>query len=243
MLATRVLPTRYLWKTKPVGGRMRTLLGEALLPPCTHLTTLPKSNIADEIGPGTVAARGLHFNDMIAIHLFETSCNQKITVVDDRLTRNTRQLKQLSVKRTWSTRINLLQTEDCSGYGTQFRPTPKFAINHTPTALTWALFGILSSCPALWHAVDGKRTAFRCSRWEGWLLTSVQTNCFQFDTIHVPRQSPFKRIPVVSKLFLLVNACLCLSEDETASDGDSLEAELTAREESSSNGATLSMDD
>ena len=183
------------------------------------------------------------FNDMVAIHLFETSCNQNITVVDDRLTRNTRQLKQLFVKRTWSTRINLLQTEDCSGYGTQFRPTPKFAINHTPTALTWALFGILSSCPALWHAVDAKRTAFRCSRWEGWLLTSVQTNCFQFDTIPVPRQSPFKKIPAVSKLVPLVNACLCPSKDETASDGDSLEAELTAREESSSNGATLSMDD
>ena len=46
------------------------------------------------------------FNDMIARHLFETSFNQNITVVDDRLTRNTRQLKQLLVKRSWSTRIN-----------------------------------------------------------------------------------------------------------------------------------------
>ena len=67
--------------------------------------------------------------------------------------------------------------------------------------------------------------------------------CFQFDTIHVPRQSPFKKIPAVSKLVPLVNACLRPSEDETASDGDSLEAELTAGEESSSNSATLSMDD
>ena len=47
----------------------------------------------------------------------------------------------------------------------------------------------------------------------------------------------------MSKLVPLVNACLRSSEDETASDGDSLEAELTATEESSANGATLSMDD
>ena len=43
------------------------------------------------------------FNDMIAIHLFETSFNQNIAVVDDRLTRDTRQLKQSFVKRSWST--------------------------------------------------------------------------------------------------------------------------------------------
>ena len=40
-----------------------------------------------------------------------------------------------------------------------------------------------------------------------------------------------------------MNACLRLSEDETASDGDSIEAELTTREEPSSNGTTLSMED
>ena len=47
----------------------------------------------------------------------------------------------------------------------------------------------------------------------------------------------------MSKLVPLVNACLHPSEDETASDGDSIEAELTAREEPSSNGTTLSMED
>ena len=46
----------------------------------------------------------------------------------------------------------------------------------------------------------------------------------------------------MSKLVPLVNAYLCPSKDETASDGDILEAELTAREETSSNGAPLSMD-
>ena len=81
-----------------------------------------------------------------------------------------------------------------------------------------------------------ERTAFSCSRWEGWLLTLVQTNCFQL-------QSSFKNIPAVSKLVPLANACLCPSKYETASDGDSLETELSAREESSSNGATLIMDD
>ena len=71
----------------------------------------------------------------------------------------------------------------------------------------------------------------------------MQTNCFQFETTPIPKQSPFKKIPAVSKLGSLVNVCLRPSENETAYDEDSLEAELTASEESSSNGATLSMDD
>ena len=52
----------------------------------------------------------------------------------------------------------------------------------------------------------------------------------------------FQKISAVSKLVPLVNACLRPSKDETASDGDSLEEEMTASEESSSNGATLSTD-
>ena len=94
------------------------------------------------------------FPDMIAIHMFESSQEKVIRVCDDRPMRNTRQDTDLWVDRSWSTRINILLTEDSTGYGTQFCTFPPFNIRGAPTALTWAMFVILSGCPALWHAVD-----------------------------------------------------------------------------------------
>ena len=57
------------------------------------------------------------------------------------------------------------------------------------------------------------------------------------------KTAAFQKDPSGPKLLPLVNTCLLPSKDETTSDGDSLEAESTAREESSPNGATLSMYD
>ena len=80
------------------------------------------------------------FADMIAIHLFESSVDQAILVRDDRPGKTTRQIAESWVNRSLSTRINILQTEDSTGYGTQFSAVSPFHVYDVPTALTWAIF-------------------------------------------------------------------------------------------------------
>ena len=119
------------------------------------------------------------FQDMVRIHLFESSPNQNIHIIDDR-PRNERRSRQdtnIYAKRMWSICINILQKEDETGYGMQFRSIPKFTVS---TAMTWTLFAIISSCSTLWGIIDTKRLPFRLSRWEGWLLSTIQLHCFQF---------------------------------------------------------------
>ena len=57
----------------------------------------------------------------------------------------------------------------------------------------WAMFGILSSCPAFWHAVDAL-PYFEWSGLEGWLLTAIQSICFSFEIVRVDKRSPFKKL-------------------------------------------------
>ena len=108
---------------------------------------------------------------MILINLFETSeSKQSITVINDVSTNRRRQQYELSVKRSWPFQINLLQTEDKTGFGTQLQAIPQFARvinNDKQSALTWTLFAILSSIKGLWHIIDTKPSPFRTSSWEG----------------------------------------------------------------------------
>ena len=127
------------------------------------------------------------FEDMIRIHLFESSSSQQIRIIDDR---STRRIKEVTVNRSWPILINILQTEDKHNYGTQFRSIPKFITHNSPSMVTLILFALLSSSAELWSLVDNKPTPFKWSGWEAWILTSIQKVCFQFDTIKIDRRSP-----------------------------------------------------
>ena len=116
----------------------------------------------------------VRFEDMIRIHLFESSSSQQICIVDDRP--NCRN-KEVQVRRSWPITINILHTEDKHRYGSQFRSIPKFQTGDNASMLTWILFSILfsilSSCSDLWTIVDTKSTPFKWSGWEVWVLTSI----------------------------------------------------------------------
>ena len=139
---------------------------------------------------------------MIRIHLFESSSTQQICVVDDR---PNRRVKEINVRRSCPIFINILQTEDKYGYGTQFRAIPKFNTGDKPSSLTWTLFAILSSCPELWIIVDNKPTPFKWSGWEGWILTSIQKICFEFETITIDKRSPISKLTSLSAITDKVN--------------------------------------
>ena len=62
------------------------------------------------------------FNDMIKIQLYESSAEKEIKIVKDNPERE--RIIHANVKRSWQPIINMLQTEDKNGYGTQFRSTP-----------------------------------------------------------------------------------------------------------------------
>jgi hypothetical protein len=64
---------------------------------------------------------------------------------------------------------------------------------------------MLSSCPALWRAVDQKQLPFKYSRWEAWILTAVQALCFQFDSVGVDGRSPVKKLTALNKIAKKVN--------------------------------------
>jgi predicted GIY-YIG superfamily endonuclease len=149
----------------------------------------------------------VEFGDMIRIHLFESSDEQQIRVINDKPTSRNRSNQPVLewAKRSWSPYINILQTEDEHRYGTQFRSMPMFNTSDVPSALTWTLFAILSSSSDLWQAVDNKTTPFRWSGWEGWILTAIQQLCFQFDSVTTDKRSPFTKLSSLSKIASIVN--------------------------------------
>lgn len=158
----------------------------------------------------------VRFDDMVRIHLHESSStSQTIQVLNDRPNRGSRQPAIISTRRSWPIGINLLQTEDASGYGTQFRAIPQFSLpTQVPSASTWSLFAILSSCPALWRAVDMKQSIFRFSGWEGWLLTAINALCFQFHSIQADSRSPIKRLTSLKAIAEKVNPFVVPSDIE-----------------------------
>ena len=142
------------------------------------------------------------FNDMISVHLHESSDKQEIHVTLDNPDRRN---KQFNMARPWQRIIYLLQTEDVTGYGTQFRSVPKFANNGMNVSLTWSLIGIISSCKQLWSIIDNKQTSFSWSGWEGWVLTSIQHFCFQNNVIRKDKCSPFKKTTTKKDVCNVVN--------------------------------------
>ena len=101
------------------------------------------------------------FSDMIKIQLHESSNEQEIEVIKDNP--QVEVIVKIPVKRSWQRLINLLQTEDKDGYGTQFRSIPQF-INYKDTScFTWVVFSIMSSYKELWEIVDSKGAPFKWS--------------------------------------------------------------------------------
>ena len=138
---------------------------------------------------------------MIKIQLHESSNKQEIQITKDNPEAN--DILTIPLKRSWQRIINLLQTEDIHGYGTQFRPIPQFANYNDSSCFTWVLFSILNSCKELWVIIDSKDTPFEWSSWEGWILTVVQHFCFQNNSI----------VQVYSSLFLKTKSMTTIIEN------------------------------
>lgn len=159
------------------------------------------------------------FSDMIKIQLHESSNEQEIIVIKDdpQLEDNVR----IPVKRTWQRIINILQTEDRTGYGTQFRSIPQFVNYKNSSCFTWVVFAIMTSCKELWEVVDSKENPFKTSSWEGWILTAVQQLCFQNNSIIQQSSSPFKKPKSISTIVDKLNALIPIELDSsTRIDGD-----------------------
>ena len=119
---------------------------------------------------------------MITIQLFESSAEKDIEVIKDDPERDV--IINIDVKRSWQPIINILQTEDESGYGTQFRSTPPFNYNKGPSCFTWIVIAMLSTCKELWEIIDTKESPFRESSWEGWMMTYAQCLCFENNVVY-----------------------------------------------------------
>ena len=177
----------------------------------------------EDLRKNTQGATYVKFEDMIRIQLFKSSSRQQICVVDDRprQRQQQRQQKDVWVNRSWPILINLLQTEDEHGYGTQFCPIPPFKTADQPSAFAWTMFAMISSCVELWQVIDTKPTPFRWSGWEGWVLTAIQSKCFEFDSISVHSRSPIKRPSSLSDIASKINAFAPPELDDAETYGSS----------------------
>ena len=136
---------------------------------------------------------------MIDIYLFESNDRQEIVI------NNNRRNMLLHVKRSWQININILQTEDCHEYGTQFCSVPKFQMRKVSSALIWSLFSLFSSCNKLWKIVDKKITPFESIGWKGHFLASIQHYCFQHNIIQVDKRLPFRKSKKLVDIVHIVN--------------------------------------
>ena len=149
------------------------------------------------------------FSDMIDIQLFESQDIQTIEMINDKprtRTRNSRRNNRfdfeiIHAKRSWQRSINLLKTEDKFGYGTQFNTIPIFLKHDISSAFTWSLFSSISSCQELWSIIDQKDSPFRWSKWEGWLLSAIQTHCFK-NNIYIKTKDHLSRNKVTYQILL-----------------------------------------
>ena len=98
----------------------------------------------------------VNFKDMIDIQLLESNSNeQQITMINDEPGRG---VVELDARRFWQYSINLLQTQDYNGFGTQFMPIPMFKTNDNPSAPTWILFSLISGSKELWQVINTKKS-------------------------------------------------------------------------------------
>ena len=168
----------------------------------SFLTNAKKRFTLSKIKEYCYGSTYVSFDDMIEIHLHESSDDQEIEVkIDDPDSRH----YQFQMRRPWQRIINVLQIEDSIGYGMQFQAIPPISINGINVCVTWSLFAIISSCKQLWSIIDNTPTIFSWSRWEGWILTSIQKHCFQNNCIQINNRSPFKKNTSLSDICKSVN--------------------------------------
>lgn len=170
-------------------GQLSTIFAEEMV------ETAKKRFTLDHLRKCAQGSTYVRFEDMIAIQLYESSENQQICIVDSNQ-------REMFMKRSWPITINVLKTEDQSGFGTQFDSIPPFTrATGSTVPLTWCMFSILSGCADLWKVIDQKKNPFFVNSWEGHLLTAVNNYCFTHFSVSSPHFSPFKKKPI-SKIIM-----------------------------------------
>ena len=96
------------------------------------------------------------------------------------------------IRRCWPRRINIIQTEDNTGFGTQFRPFPNFT-TQDDSMMTWCLCAMLTTVKDLYAAVDCKVGPFYEARWEGHMLVFLQQHSFSYQSFRCDSAYPFKK--------------------------------------------------
>ncbi len=131
--------------------------------------------------------------DVVAVHLAQSYSDANA----DHITIITNRGESVTNRRSWARTINIIQMEDISRYGFQFRaiPTMKYA-----KMMDWTMISIVSSVKELWHAINNKQGLFRCDGWEGNLLTYVQRELFPFHR-HRANDFMFVQINKLSRIF------------------------------------------
>ena len=111
----------------------------------------------------------------------------------------------IQCRRTWSVTINIVQMEDTTRFGNQFRSIPILKPHNVASMMTWTLCSILSSVKELWHTIDSMTSPFRHNGWEGYLLTFIQSEAFSFQTIRNDPKPPFRKIKAFTKMINKIN--------------------------------------
>ena len=68
--------------------------------------------------------------------------------------------QEVQCRRSWACTINIVQMEDCNGYGFQFWNILAFSSSRKACMTTWTLCSILFSVKELWQAVNFKPEPF-----------------------------------------------------------------------------------
>ena len=139
----------------------------------------------------------LSFKDMIKIQILESKLEIEIEVVKENTNGSNNTIR---VKSSWQQVINILQTQEKEGYGTEFREIPIFHNYQNSFCFTWSLFALLSSSKEFWEVIDSKPEPFKSSSWEGHILTAIQSLCFQNNFVPIEKMSPFKKPTTSNKV-------------------------------------------
>ena len=167
---------KHLLSRKVETGQVTKELADSML---KSLREIPHGSL-DKYRQG---ATFMPYSDMVDVHLAQTHEDYD----RDLITIETLELgylgKNIQARRSWQRIINVLHTEDCHGFGTQFRAIPKLATTNKASMMTWTLCSIISSVKDLWKVLDMPRGPWRYDGWPGWLMTFIQSSVFPFDSV------------------------------------------------------------
>ena len=185
----------HLLSCKVRAGQVSTLLSNNLMETSLQLAS------KEDLNGYCQGATFVPFYDVILLHLQQTSNDfgsGSISCINDKG-------ENITCRPSWAPTINYVQTEDCTGYGSQFRPVPNLASKPKASMMAWTLCSLLSSVKELWQAVATKEGLFHYNSWEGHVLGFIQSKVFSFHTIWTDQKSPFTKISLNGDLIDRVN--------------------------------------